>query len=166
VNILIHDQNELINGNSINDKHGETIIISDNGKIKPCICCYGCWIKTPGQCVIKDGYENMGLLFSKCSKLIIISKCIYGGYSPFVKNVLDRSACPSLLPYFIIKNGETHHPKRYKNDVVLFVYFYGEISNTEKETANKLIKANGVNLYKKTEAFFYNSFEELKGVIL
>jgi len=27
------------------------------------------WIKTPGLCIIKDGFENMGELLSKCSRL-------------------------------------------------------------------------------------------------
>ncbi|WP_407654270.1 MULTISPECIES: hypothetical protein [Caproicibacterium] len=31
---------------------------------------------------------------SQCDELILISKCCYGGFSPFVKNVLDRS-----IPY-------------------------------------------------------------------
>ena len=30
-------------------------VISDDGTIRPCIGCFGCWVKTPGQCVIHDG---------------------------------------------------------------------------------------------------------------
>ena len=33
-------------------------IISDSGTILPCVGCFGCWNKTPGQCVLRDGYEN------------------------------------------------------------------------------------------------------------
>ena len=164
MNILIHDLKDTINENIIKNNSEETMFISDNGKIKPCICCYACWIKTPGQCCIKDGYENMGVLFSKCNQIIVISQCFYGGYSPFVKNVVDRTACPYLLPYFKIKNGETHHPRRYKNNIALSVHFYGKISEEEKETARKLVKANEVNLYQKSTVDFYNSFEEIKGV--
>jgi multimeric flavodoxin WrbA len=162
--LLIHDRKEINSETVLKDCSEETVFISDNGKIHPCMGCFGCWVKTPGQCVIKDGYENMGLLVSKCNQLIIISQCFYGGYSPFVKNVLDRTACPCLLPYFKIKNGETHHPVRYKNDIELFVCFYGTISEAEKETAQKLIKANGINLFTKTKICFYNSFEEIKGL--
>lgn len=42
-------------------------VISDNGRIRNCIGCFGCWVKTPGQCVIHDGYENVGSELSKCS---------------------------------------------------------------------------------------------------
>jgi multimeric flavodoxin WrbA len=162
MNILIHDLNNINQADLFGKK--ETTVISDNGTIKPCICCYGCWIKTPGQCIIKDGYDNMGVLFSKCNQVIIISQCFYGGYSPFVKNVLDRSVCPYLLPYFKTRNGETHHPKRYKNDIALSVHFYGTITEAEKETARKLVRANKINLFQKAAVCFYNSAEEIKGV--
>lgn len=145
------------------NKPDDLEIIFNDGKITPCICCFGCWIKTPGQCVIKDGYENMGALLSKSNKVIIISKCVYGGFSPFVKNVLDKSIS-YVLPYFEIKNGETHHKKRYDNSYELVVHFYGKIMESEKETAKKLLKANERNFYHKTEVHFYESPKEIKGV--
>jgi len=164
MNVLIHDLRNLNEMVLLKTGQKDTVILSDNSAIKPCICCFCCWTKTPGQCVIDDNYNNMGILLSKSNQLIIISQCFYGGYSPFVKNVLDRSVCPYLLPYFKTKNGETHHPKRYKNNIALSVHFYGEISENEKETARKLVKANGVNLFQKTDVRFYNTVEEIKGV--
>jgi multimeric flavodoxin WrbA len=164
MNILIYDQKEINIEKILKDPGEETVVISDNGKIQPCCSCFCCWIKTPGQCAIKDGYENTGALFSRCSQLIIISQCFYGGYSPFVKNVYERGACQYLLPYLIIKNGETHHPKRYDNNIALSVHFYGKISEAEKETARKLIKANEKNLFNESAVYFYDSFEEIKGV--
>jgi multimeric flavodoxin WrbA len=146
----------------LENKQNNTVIISDNGKINPCVCCFGCWIKTPGQCVIKDGYDNMGLLHAKCKRMVIISRCIYGSYSPFIHNILDRSI-PYLLPYFTTKNGETHHKRRYDNKFTLTVHFYGEISYKEKETALKLVQANGINHYaQKTDVFFYDKPDYIK----
>jgi len=162
MNVLIHDQKSIDIENVLKDNSVETVIVSDNGKIRPCICCFGCWIKTPGQCVINDGYNNMGTLLSKCDQLIIINRCFYGCYSPFIKNILDRSVCPYQLPFFRNDNGETRHPKRYKNDISLTVYFYGEISENEKETARKLV--NKIR-YHKTNVNFYNTFEEIQGVL-
>jgi len=157
--LLIHDlekSNEFLLKNNGDD----ITVISDDGKINPCICCFGCWIKTPGQCVIKDGYENLGLLLSKCSQMIIISKCFYGSYSPFVKNVLDRTVCPYQLPYLKTINGETRHPKRYKNNYTTTVYFYGKITEPEKETAQKVVKAYRKNV----NVYFYGTVEEIKGI--
>jgi multimeric flavodoxin WrbA len=147
------------------EKDKNTRIIFDKGTIKPCINCYGCWIKTPGQCVIRDGYDNIGLLFSNCEYLIIISQCFYGGYSPFIQNVLNRSI-PYLLPYFEKRNNETHHKRRYDNNIILTAYFYGKISAKEKETAKKLVVANGINLStQKTEIHFCEKLEDLQEII-
>jgi multimeric flavodoxin WrbA len=160
MNIIVHDLNSIKTENIIKDSSVETIVISDNGKIKPCICCYGCWIKTPGQCVIKDVFENLGVLLSKCNEMIIISKCYYGCFSPFVKNVLDRCVCPYILPYFKTKKGETRHPKRYENNISYSFYLYGIITEKEKDTISKLVKKIG----QKTMVNFYNSFDEIKAV--
>ena len=103
---------------------GENRVIFDNEKIRPCIGCFGCWLKTPGKCVLRDGYEVMGKAFSECDRLVIISKCNYGSYSPFVKNVLDRSI-GYISPFFEIRNGEMHHRRRYNNHIKITVYMYG-----------------------------------------
>jgi multimeric flavodoxin WrbA len=164
MNILIHDL-EKLNEKTLKQEKENIKIISDNGKITPCICCFGCWIKTPGKCVLNDGYDNIGSLFSECEQLVIISKCCYGSYSPFVHNVLDRSV-PSLLPYFMTINGETHHQCRYHNNFILKVYFYGIISDKEKETAIKLVKANGINHFaQKTEVYFFENAQDIQVVL-
>ncbi len=76
----------------------DLIVVSDDGSIHHCMGCFGCWIKTPGECIIKDKYENMGECLSKCNEVIIISKCVYGGLSPFVKkaNFLVPKGLPGL----------------------------------------------------------------------
>lgn len=142
----------------------DTVIIKDNGKIHNCIGCFGCWVKNPGQCLIKDGYEDMGKKLSMCSELILISKCTYGSLSPFVKNVLDRGIS-YIHPNFVIRNGEMHHKRRYKNIIKITAYFYGEdISDFEKETAEKLILANSVNYDGIVEkVIFINNVDELRG---
>ena len=132
--------------NWIENNEEEVKIISDENKIKNCTGCFCCWIKNPGRCILEDGYENLAELYSKAEKIIIISKCCYGTYSPFVKNVLDRSI-PYLLPFFKLKNNEMHHTIRYKKKLFLEVYFYGkDLTELEKNIAEKTVKANCVNL--------------------
>jgi multimeric flavodoxin WrbA len=161
--LIWHDlAKEEFNGLSLK-LDADTIVIGNNGNIKPCMGCYGCWIKTPGICVIKDGYNTIGQLLSKTDELIIISKCVYGSYSPFIRNVWDRSIS-YLLPFFIRRNGETHHKIRYKNRVTITVLFYGDtITSAEKETAEQLVLANSVSyMPDNVTTRFYNKYEALK----
>ena len=103
---------------------GEYKLIKPQGNIRHCTGCFGCWIKTPGKCVISDGYENTGIDMGKCTELILISQCYYGSVSPFVKAVQDR-AISYIHPDFVIRKGEMHHKRRYKNVISLSAYFYG-----------------------------------------
>ena len=70
---------------------GEHKVIKPNGNIRHCIGCFGCWVKTPGKCVLHDGYEETGVSMGKCTELIFVSRCYYGSVSPFVKMVQDRA---------------------------------------------------------------------------
>ncbi|MCL2590318.1 MAG: flavodoxin family protein [Betaproteobacteria bacterium] len=159
--LLIHDLKGLDEDIVLKNTQGELTIVSDNGKIRPCICCFDCWIKTPGQCIAHDHYNHMGKLFSKAEELIIISRCFYGSYSPSIHGVLDRGIS-YMLPYFKTENKETHHSNRYDNHFIISAHFYGRISEKEKETAKKLIKANGINLFaRETKVHFYETSEEI-----
>lgn len=146
---------------------GEYKLIKPQGTIRNCIGCFGCWVKTPGMCVIHDGYEGTGADMGKCLELIIVSKCCYGSVSPFVKMVQDR-AISYIHPDFVMRKGEMHHKRRYQNVISMTAHLYGEnITEKEKETAQKLMQANADNydgLVK--DVFFYQSEKELEGVKL
>lgn len=146
--VIIHDiENELFNTLFGQTNTHDIQIISNNHSIKKCQGCFGCWVGTPGKCVIKDEYEEMGKILSNADEVILISECFYGGYSPFIKNILDRSIS-YLLPFFELVKNETHHKKRYSNTFNLSVYFYkNQITKSEKKTANELVKANCINFH-------------------
>lgn len=165
--LLIHDLKSDDFQKIFPDLSRDTMVISDNGTIHYCVGCFGCWVKTPAACVIRDSYGDMGEYLSKCNEVIIISKCCYGGFSPFVKNVLDRSIS-YIHPYFVIRNGEMHHRRRYNNKIDLKVWFYGEnITEKERITAERLVKANAVNLdCSVSKVTFIGSIKEMEGLIL
>lgn len=146
---------------------GEYKLIQPTEKPHHCIGCFGCWVKTPGKCVIHDGYENTGINMSKCTELILVSRCCYGSVSPFVKMVQDR-AISYINPDFVMRKGKMHHKRRYKNVITLSSHLYEEnITDTEKETAKKLLQANADNydgLVKSVS--FYKSVKELEGIVL
>ncbi len=145
---------------------GEYKLINPHGKIKNCIGCFGCWVKTPGKCVINDGYENTGIDMSRCTDLIIVSRCCYGSFSPFVKNVLDR-AISYVHPDFRTYKGKMHHKRRYNNELSISAYLYGEeITEAEKATMKKVINGNADNFSGTVRnVCFYNS-EELENISL
>ena len=146
---------------------GEHKVIKPDGNIRHCIGCFGCWVKTPGKCVLHDGYQETGVDMGKCTELILISQCYYGSVSPFVKAVQDR-AISYIHPDFVIRKGEMHHKRRYKNVISLSAYFYGEnITDEEKETARNMQEANAVNYDGQVEAVhFYKFINELEGITL
>lgn len=142
------------------------VITNESDWIKHCIGCFGCWVKTPGFCVIKDGYGELGKLYAKCDELIVISKVQYGGYSAFVKNVMDRNI-GYLLPFFKVRKNEMHHADRYPNRLKMTVIGYGEdLSEEETETFKNLVSANAVNL--NTQGYrviMVKSPEDIKNVL-
>ncbi|MGX8709777.1 MAG: flavodoxin family protein [bacterium] len=140
-----------------------TRIISDDGTIHPCIGCFGCWTKTPAQCVIRDHYGDMGEALSKCDELILISRCCYGGFSPFVKNVLDRSIS-YIHPYFVMKDGEMHHRPRYSTHFSTSAYFYGdELSEQDQALARSLVEANSINFHSIVKDILFETKAEAFG---
>lgn len=146
---------------------GEHKIIKPNGDIHHCIGCFGCWVKTPGRCVIHDGYEGTGIDMGKCTELILVSRCCYGSVSPFVKIVQDR-AISYIQADFVMRKGKMHHKRRYKNVITLSSHLYGEnITDAEKETAKKRLQANADNYDGLVKGVsFYHSVDELEGVVL
>ena len=140
MNLLIHDLNKKA-WNNISDRYEGWEVISDNGTIKPCVGCFGCWVKEPGLCVIKDGYDKMGKLIHSAENIVVISRYTYGGFSSFVKNIFDRSI-GLVLPYFEVVDNEMHHKKRYPEDKQFSFIFRGNnLTEEDKAKATKYVEA-------------------------
>lgn len=158
--LIIHDLGE--NGNRIKIEK-DSKLINATGPKAPCIGCFGCWIKTPSKCVLRDRIQDMGKDLATCDELIIISKSIYGGLSFDTKNILDRSIS-YLLPFFRNINKEQHHTPRYKQQFKLKVIIYNldEILKEEKKMLEKYIKAVSINFnVSNLEIKFFNNIGEL-----
>lgn len=162
--LLIHDLEKADVKNHIGSFSEDVMVIDNTKQINNCIGCFGCWIKTPASCVIKDSFMDMGKLIAKSDEIIILSRCVFGGYSPFIKNVLDRSIS-YVLPYFTMRRGEMHHKSRYLKQGKLSVYFYGEdITDEERQTAQNLVAANALNLNMISKnCIISKSLNDLKG---
>ena len=110
--LIIHDFPDEETKRGIREDPADCVLIGDKGTIMPCIGCFGCWKKTPGKCVVSDGYDSMGELIHAADEVIVYSRLTFGGFSGFVKNVFDRSLS-YVLPHFELVEGESHHMKRY-----------------------------------------------------
>lgn len=148
MNVVIHDLNKEAWDKIKNEYEGFKVISNENN-IKPCVGCFGCWVKDPGRCVIKDGNENFGAILGHADRVVVISKYTWGGFSSFVKNVFDRSI-GYVLPIINAMGEESHHGRRYDNTINMEVKFYGE-SFTEENKANatRYVKAICTNLHGK-----------------
>ena len=161
---LTLDQCDFIGLNNLStDKY---ILVDCNKIDRYCIGCFGCWLKTPGTCIIKDAFQHMGENISKVDELLFISRSSFGSYSSSVKNVLDRSIS-YVMPFFEIRKGEMHHAERYHKTLTVSAIFYGEdITDLEMETSKNLLKANALNLNGSIGSIhFCNSPSEIKGVL-
>ena len=45
-------------------------------KIANCIGCFGCWVKTPGKCVLRDDAVKVYPIIAKSDNVIYVSKII------------------------------------------------------------------------------------------
>ena len=83
--------------------------------IRPCLGCFSCWNRTPGQCCIPD---NMGQVIQDLlwADITIWSFPLYYFTVPGgLKNLIDRQL-PMLLPFMEEKEGQVgngNHPSRY-----------------------------------------------------
>jgi len=130
--------------------------------VKPCVGCFQCWVKTPGECVIPDRGRDFCRLLARADKLTVVSRCYYGGLSPDVKAMIDRHI-GYMLPYFHVHEGEMHHVPRYSQSFALIWHLYGGITEAERGTARRYCAANARNMHASGHTIcFYASAEELE----
>lgn len=145
--LLIHDLSPA-SWEHVKSHYTDWTVVSEDptSPIRPCVGCFSCWSRTPGQCVIKDGYDNIGVLFHRSDEVTVISRYTYGGFSSFVKNVFDR-CIGYALPQLEVVDGETHHKKRYDEDKPFTFVFYGNgLSGSQKDSARRYVKAVCANI--------------------
>ena len=164
--LILHDLPEERAAAIFPPEMKENTVFSALPLVKGCLGCFGCWTKTPGICVIQDRVTAFPALMATHEELVIVSRMVFGGVSPEVKAVLDRSI-GFILPFFRIVGGEMHHVQRHEHTPNLKYAFYGpDISAQNKEIAKKLVAANGVNFGSHMcTALFYNRPEDIGEVL-
>jgi len=118
-------------------------------EIAPCLGCFGCWVKTPGVCVIDDAGRDVARRMIRSDLLVFLTPLTFGGYSSELKKAIDRSI-PNILPYFRLVRGEVHHVRRYPRAPRLLglgVVERGPVDPDEEELLETLIHRNAINFH-------------------
>jgi multimeric flavodoxin WrbA len=81
--------------------------------LRYCIGCWGCWVKTPGQCVTQDASIEIDRAVINSDFTLWAAPLKMGFPSALLKMALDKHL-PLIHPYMEVAHNEAHHLKRYK----------------------------------------------------
>ncbi len=95
------------------EKHDVNIFNIISMNLLYCKGCWSCWWKTPGKCDIRDDGAQIFKSVINSDFIIFASPLIAGFTSSALKKITDRFVC-LLHPYIQLKEGESHHRKRYE----------------------------------------------------
>ena len=108
----------------------ELITLADK-KIIPCTGCWGCWVKTPGECLFTDDLVNVRKAVIASELVIFASPLLMGYPLAAMKHMMDK-LIPLVLPYIELVDNENHHKRRY-NRYPGVGFLYGREEDTDRE---------------------------------
>lgn len=77
-----------------------------------CIGCWGCWVKTPGECISRDASLEMDRAVIQADFVLWAAPLKLGFPSELLKRANDKHL-PLIHPYTVVDQAEAHHRKRY-----------------------------------------------------
>jgi len=92
--------------------HSVTQVDLRDQRLRYCIGCFGCWVKTPGECVSRDASLEMGRAVMQSDFTLWAAPLKMGFPSELLKRANDKHL-PLIHPYMEVDQGEAHHLKRY-----------------------------------------------------
>jgi len=115
------------------DNHTTNILKLREMNIKYCIGCFGCWLKTPGQCIFKDDSQAICREVINSDFVLFAAPLVMGFPSAVLKIAMDK-LIPLLLPYIeLVNNKECHHEKRYDKKYPLIGLLIEREDDTDSE---------------------------------
>jgi FMN-dependent NADH-azoreductase len=90
-------------------------------KIQACRGCFGCWVKTPGRCVIKDDMAALTQKFSESDIVVFATPVHVDNVTGIMKNFMDRLIAGADPHVKKDEGGECIHLKRFEKQVKLVV---------------------------------------------
>ncbi|MBW2038748.1 MAG: flavodoxin family protein [Deltaproteobacteria bacterium] len=102
-------------------------------KIRHCRGCFGCWLKTPGQCIFKDDSHDICKEVINSDFVLYAAPLVMGFPSAVLKIAMDK-LIPLLLPYIeLVDNKECHHMRRYDKEYPPIGLIIEKEDDTESE---------------------------------
>ncbi len=80
--------------------------------LRYCVGCWGCWVKTPGECVSRDASLEMDRAVINADFVLWAAPLKMGFPAALLKMAQDKHL-PLIHPYMVVDHGEAHHLKRY-----------------------------------------------------
>ena len=133
-------------------------------KIANCVGCFGCWIKTPGKCVVRDDAVKVYPRIAASNKIMYISRVKYGSHDTLMKAMLER-AIPIQQAFIRLLDGETHHVQRNVVPKQAVIIGYGDISEEEKDIFQQLIARNSKNMNFERYRIIFSTESELEKTV-
>jgi len=94
------------------DGHSVTLIMLRDIQLRYCVGCWGCWIKTPGQCRSCDASLDMDRMVIQSEFALWAAPLKMGFPAELLKMALDKHL-PLIHPYVVVAYNEAHHLRRY-----------------------------------------------------
>ncbi len=126
--------------------------------IVQCKGCWGCWWKTPGQCVIKDDAETILRTVINSDMVIFASPITAGFTSSLLKKLQDRLIV-LIHPYIEPIKGECHHRKRYDSypDFALLLQKEADTDEEDIEINTDIYKRLALNFHCKLRHVWFTN---------
>jgi multimeric flavodoxin WrbA/putative sterol carrier protein len=94
-------------------------------KIRYCTGCYTCWTKTPGICIHKDDMSREILpKYMDCDLCVLATPLYHFTVNALMKTFIERTL-PMAQPFFVKRDGVTHHPRRHQPPPVVILSVAG-----------------------------------------
>jgi multimeric flavodoxin WrbA len=115
-------------------------------EVAPCAGCFGCWLQTPGKCIMHDT-DDVARAYIRSDLVVFLTPLTFGGYSSDLKKVLDH-LIGLILPFFQKVQGEIHHQPRYERYPSLLAL--GTLPRADVESEHiftALVERNAINMW-------------------
>ena len=131
------------------DRNEITIFTLRDMDLRYCRGCWGCWLKTPGECVVKDDTHEIRRQYINSDLALFASPVVMGFTSALLKRAHEKLFPPLLLPHFALVQNEVYHAARYdKYPLMALLLEKGE--NTDEEDIgiiSDIYRRDAINLW-------------------